>query len=99
MTGNKKIYTGEDLPNLELRTDTLLGWSVPSLSRSGVEPPTGIVADRQRRAGLNSTPTGSKTTGSRVTGTPRSATLPRAAQTRPLASRLNKIFISFVVVI
>ena len=41
MTENRKIHAGEDFPDLELRADIQRGWIVPTLCRSGVEPPTG----------------------------------------------------------
>ena len=47
MTGNRKIYTGEDLPNLELRADTLRGWIVPV----GGSTPDRLKDDRSRVTG------------------------------------------------
>ena len=47
MTENRKIHAGEDFPDLELRADIQRGWIVPTLCRSGVEPPTGTIHPRE----------------------------------------------------
>ena len=47
MTENRKIHAGEDFPDLELRADIQRGWIVPTLCRSGVEPPTGKLHPRE----------------------------------------------------
>ena len=47
MTENRKIYAGNALPDLELGADIWRGWSVSTLCRSGVEPPTGMIHPRE----------------------------------------------------